>query len=98
MTTRRVAWRRSDEVQADEHCTLTLRDSGLSLVGTILGGEDGLPVRVVYHALVFPGYDNVVARAPALGRAVRAVTYALERTPLRIFALSHLLVIDRLIG
>ena len=41
MTTRRVAWRRSDEVETDEHCTLTVRDSGLSLVGTVLGSEDG---------------------------------------------------------
>nr|HID13768.1 class I SAM-dependent methyltransferase [Anaerolineae bacterium] len=56
---------------------------------------DSLPVRVVHHTQVFPGYDNVVARAPALGRALRAVTYALERTPLRIFALSHLLVVER---
>ena len=51
MTTRRVAWRRSDEVQADEHCTITLRDSGLSLIGTVLGAEDGLPVRVEYRVL-----------------------------------------------
>jgi len=51
MTTRRVAWRRSDEVQADEHCTITLRDSGLSLVGTVLGAEEGLPVRVEYRVL-----------------------------------------------
>ncbi len=36
MTTRRAAWRRSDEVETDEHCTLTLRDSGLALVGTVL--------------------------------------------------------------
>ena len=43
MTTRR-AWRRSDEVQTDEHCTLTQRDTGLSLVGTVLGAEDGAPV------------------------------------------------------
>ena len=56
---------------------------------------DGLPVRVVHHTQVFPGYDNVVARAPVLGRALRAVTYALEHTPLRAFALSHLLVIER---
>ncbi len=56
---------------------------------------DGLPVRVVHHAQVFPGYDNIVARAPALGRALRAVTYALECTPLRIFGLSHLLVVER---
>ena len=51
MTTRRVAWRRSDEVETDEHCTLTLRDSGLSLVGTVLGAEGGLPVRTEYRIL-----------------------------------------------
>jgi SAM-dependent methyltransferase len=56
---------------------------------------DGLPVRVVHHAQVFPGYDNIVGRAPALGRVLRAVTYALERTPLRAFGLSHLLVMVR---
>ena len=51
MTTRRVAWRRSDEVQADEHCTVTLRTSGLSLVGTILGTEGGVPIRVEYRVM-----------------------------------------------
>jgi len=56
---------------------------------------DGLPVRVVHHTQVFPGYDNIVARAPALGRALRAATYALERTPLCTFGLSHLLVVER---
>jgi SAM-dependent methyltransferase len=56
---------------------------------------DGLPVRIVYHTVVFPGYDNILARAPSLGRALRAVTYALERTPLRALGLSHLLVAER---
>jgi len=51
MTTTRVAWRRFDDVEADEHCTLTVRDSGLSLVGTVLGAEGGLPVRVEYRIL-----------------------------------------------
>jgi hypothetical protein len=51
MTTRRVAWRRSDEVEADEHCTLTIRETGLSLVGTVMGAEGGLPVRVEYRVL-----------------------------------------------
>ena len=51
MSTRRVAWRRSDEVQTDEHCTLTQRDTGLSLVGTVLGSEDGAPVRIEYRVL-----------------------------------------------
>ena len=51
MTTRRVAWRRTDEVLADEHCTLTVRDSGSSLIGTVLGSEAGVPVRIEYRVL-----------------------------------------------
>jgi SAM-dependent methyltransferase len=54
----------------------------------------GLPVRVVHHTQIFPGYDNVVARAPALGRLLQGFTYTLERTPLRTFGLSHLLVVE----
>jgi uncharacterized protein len=51
MTTRRVSWRRTDEVRADEHCTITVRDAGLSLVGTVLGAENGIPVRIEYRVL-----------------------------------------------
>ncbi len=51
MSTTRVSWRRSDEVETDEHCTLTLRDSGLSLVGTVLGADGGAPVREEYRVL-----------------------------------------------
>ena len=51
MTTTRVAWRRSDEVEADEFCTVSVRDSGLSLVGTVLGAEDGVPLRIEYRVL-----------------------------------------------
>jgi uncharacterized protein len=49
VTTRRVAWRRTDEVPADEHCTLAVRDGGLSLVGTVLASEAGIPVRDEYR-------------------------------------------------
>jgi SAM-dependent methyltransferase len=56
---------------------------------------DGFPVRVVHHTVIFPGYDNIVARRPALGRILRAITYALERTPLRAFGLSHLLIVEK---
>jgi SAM-dependent methyltransferase len=56
---------------------------------------DGLPVRVVVHTQVYPGYDKLVARRPRLGRLARQVTYALERTPLRRLGLSHLLVVER---
>lgn len=56
----------------------------------------GLPVRVLHHTRIYPGYDNIAARAPALARALRLITYALERTPLRAFGLSHFLVLGRL--
>jgi hypothetical protein len=48
MTTRRVTWRRDDEAPADELCTMTVRDGGLSLIGTVLGADAGVPVRTEY--------------------------------------------------
>ncbi len=53
------------------------------------------PVRVVRHARVFAGYDNVVARWSQVGRWVQRVSYALERTPLQVLGLSHFLVVER---
>ena len=52
-------------------------------------------VRVIAHTQIYPGYDNIVARRPTLGRALRAISYALERTPLRVFGLSHFLVAEK---
>ncbi len=51
MATRRVSWRRSDETRAEELCTISVRDAGLSLVGTILGADGGLPTRIEYRVL-----------------------------------------------
>jgi SAM-dependent methyltransferase len=56
---------------------------------------EGLPVRVVIHTQIFPGYDKLVRRRPALGHALRRITYFLERTPLRTLGLSHFLVLER---
>ncbi len=56
---------------------------------------EGLPVHVVVHTQIFPGYDNIVKRHPAVGRILRALTYTAERTPLRVFGLSHLLVVEK---
>jgi SAM-dependent methyltransferase len=56
---------------------------------------DDLPCRVVVHTQVYPGYDNLTRRHPTLGNTTRRLTYALENTPLRIFGLSHLLVVEK---
>jgi SAM-dependent methyltransferase len=54
---------------------------------------DGLPVRIQAHTQIYPGYDNIVARRPRLGRMMQSVTYALERTPFRLMGLSHILIL-----
>ena len=78
MTTRRVAWRRSDEVEADELCTLTVRDNGLSLVGTVLGAEDGRPVRIEYRVLADRAGLTTAAHVRDL-RGFETRTIVLER-------------------
>ena len=80
MTTRRVAWRRSDEVAMDEHCTLSTRDSGLSLVGTVLGAESGVPVRIEYRVLADGAGMTTAAHVRDL-RGFEVRTIVLERNP-----------------
>lgn len=55
----------------------------------------GSPVRIVVHTQVYPGYDNLVKRKPALGKWLRRITYTLERSPLAFFGISHLLVVEK---
>lgn len=56
----------------------------------------GLPARWVDWTVIYPGFDNVLARRPALGKALRKVTYTLEHNWLKRAGLSHLLVLERL--
>jgi SAM-dependent methyltransferase len=55
----------------------------------------GLSGRFIVFTQVYPGYDNIVARRPGLGRILRTITYALESTPLRAFGLSHFAVFEK---
>jgi SAM-dependent methyltransferase len=51
---------------------------------------------VVDHSYVYPGFDNIAARLPALARFLRTFCYRAERSKaLRQFGLSHLLVLRR---
>lgn len=56
----------------------------------------GLPVRIVDRQVIFGAYDNIIARSPGLGRALRGILRWLERTPLRIFGLSHFWVVEKI--
>ncbi|MEO8082812.1 MAG: class I SAM-dependent methyltransferase [Ardenticatenales bacterium] len=78
------------------HVRVYTRRSLRALFEGVGGGEgiDGVVV-VTHHGCIFPGYDNLTARRPMLGRLARALTYGLERTPLRWFGLSHVLVVEK---
>ncbi len=54
-----------------------------------------LPLRIIHWTQIYPGYDNIIARQPALGKGVRGFTRILEKTPLRAFGLSHFLVLEK---
>lgn len=54
-----------------------------------------LPLRIVRTEILFGAYDNIIARWPRLGSALRAVLQALENTPLRVFGLSHAWVVEK---
>jgi SAM-dependent methyltransferase len=56
----------------------------------------GQPVRIVVHTQIFPGYDKVVRRRPAIGGLLRRTTYLMEHTPMRLLGLSHFLVVEKL--
>ena len=56
---------------------------------------EGLSISVVVHTYVYPGFDGIASRRPRLAAFLRRVFYGLERTPLRVFGLSHLLVVRK---
>jgi SAM-dependent methyltransferase len=58
----------------------------------------GLPLRPIRQAVLFGAYDNWIARWPLPGRILRRLLQSLERTPLRLFGLSHLWVLEKQAG
>ncbi|HSL42565.1 MAG TPA: methyltransferase domain-containing protein [Anaerolineales bacterium] len=54
-----------------------------------------LPVKFIEQTIIFGAYDNIIARFGPLGKVLRAVLQTLERTPLKIFGLSHVWVVEK---
>lgn len=55
----------------------------------------GLPVKFIERTIIFGAYDNIIARFGPLGKVLRGLLQFLERTPLKLFGLSHFWVIER---
>ena len=54
-----------------------------------------LRCRTLAHVQIYAGYDKISRRWPFLAGLVRGATYLAERTPLRLFGLSHFVVVEK---
>ncbi len=55
-----------------------------------------LPIRFIERTIIFGAYDNIIAGFGLFGKILRAGLQLLERTPLKIFGLSHFWVVEKL--
>jgi len=59
---------------------------------------DGLPVKFIEQTIIFGAYDNIIERFGSLGKVLRSILQFLEKTPLKIFGLSHFWVVENMTG
>jgi SAM-dependent methyltransferase len=57
---------------------------------------EGLPVALVVHTYVYPGFDNISVRNERMATALRTVLYRAEHTVAGKFGLSHFVVLQKL--
>jgi SAM-dependent methyltransferase len=55
----------------------------------------GLPVNFITRTVIFGAYDNIIARFGYFGQVLRGLLQFMERTPLRVFGLSHFWVVEK---
>jgi SAM-dependent methyltransferase len=56
----------------------------------------GLPVRFEKRTVIFGAYDNIISRRPGIGKALRALLQFLEKTPFKVFGLSHFWIVEKI--
>ena len=57
---------------------------------------EGLPVKFIERTIIFGAYDNLIARFGPLGKILRGSLQFLEKTPFKIFGLSHFWVMEKI--
>lgn len=57
---------------------------------------EGLPVKFIEQTIIFGAYDNIIARLDFIGKVLRAILQMLEKTPLKVFGLSHFWVAEKI--
>jgi SAM-dependent methyltransferase len=54
-----------------------------------------LPFRAVERTVIYPGFDGIRSRHERLGRLLQETLHRAESTPLRVFGLSHFVILER---
>ncbi len=54
-----------------------------------------LPITIIQKQIIFGAYDNIISHFPALGHLMRTLLQWMEKTPLKVFGLSHFWVIQK---
>ena len=57
---------------------------------------EDLPIKFIERTIIFGAYDNIIARFGGFGKILRNILQLLEKTPLKIFGLSHFWVVEKL--
>ncbi|MCJ7432049.1 MAG: class I SAM-dependent methyltransferase [Anaerolineales bacterium] len=55
-----------------------------------------LPVKLIESTIIFGAYDNVITRFGSFGKVLRGILQLLEKTPLKVFGLSHFWVVEKI--
>jgi SAM-dependent methyltransferase len=55
----------------------------------------GLPVKYIERTVIFGAYDNLIYRFGGAAKLIRGILQFLEKTPLRVFGLSHYWVVEK---
>ena len=56
----------------------------------------GLPVKFIHRTTIFGAYDNIITRYPGFGKFLRSFLQFLEKTPFKVFGLSHFWVVEKI--
>ena len=56
---------------------------------------EGLPVKFIHRTIIFGAYDNLIARFGQIGKVLRNILQALEKTSLKMLGLSHFWVVEK---
>jgi SAM-dependent methyltransferase len=56
---------------------------------------ENLPVKIIERQSIFGSYDNIIAKQPRFGKAIRETLQFLENTPFQVFGLSHFWVVEK---